>query len=212
MVPFEVQAGGSCPHVGEFMLALAAEFHSVDVVAASDHLDALGEAVRPIAACGALVQAGACLEVLHNREGFRAREDTDPEALMLDRLLARGEGHPLALAALYVEVARRGGLELLPLSSGSMVMVGHPGADPPVFVDPVRGTLLPRDAVPRGAGWRCPHGLGFLVLGELIDAFLLRGDVVRAIHGARLRLSLPLADDLRERMDHALRGLQARFN
>ena len=84
----------------------------------------------------------ACVDyVLFKQEGFKGNDEDyyDPENSFLNRVMARKTGIPITLSVLYMEVARRAGLE-----AGGVGFPGHflvktvcDGQE--VFVDPFHG-------------------------------------------------------------------------
>jgi regulator of sirC expression with transglutaminase-like and TPR domain len=78
-------------------------------------LDALAERVRRKAPLGRSATAlHALRKVLFEEEGYRGNEDDygDPRNSFLNEVLDRRVGLPITLSILYIEVARRAGLEL----------------------------------------------------------------------------------------------------
>ena len=204
--------------VGELALAIAAELRpgGVDADGARAALDRLGgelaEALarRPRTPAG---QLAVCAEVLGARHGYcgQATDYDDPDRSMLDLVLARGVGLPILLSVVYVEVARRAGLELAGVGLPGHFVVGHFGEDPPVLADPFHGGrfLPPALAPPVPRPWS-PREIALRMLHNLVGSYTSRVDLGRAIRAAELRLEV--AGDDRPALELELRGLRARLN
>jgi hypothetical protein len=106
------------PPIDRFLLSLAAEFHPVDEEAALERLDELARPAFGIASLPHEDGARRLIEAIGEGGGLHPGPVGDPDALMLDRVLASGCGRPELLAAVYLEVARRAGVSLALLSSG----------------------------------------------------------------------------------------------
>ena len=106
-------------------------------------LDALAERVRPHASPGrAATLLHAVRKVLFEEEGYRGNEldYADPRNSFLNEVLDRRLGLPITLCVLYMEVARRAGLELLGVGFPGHFLakyVSPGGAE--VFVDAYHG-------------------------------------------------------------------------
>jgi len=198
-------------------LAVAAELGDVDAAAASDHLDALGAELaaelRPAAA--AAEEAQACASLLGVRHGFVGdveRYDA-PENSMLDRVLERRTGLPILLSVVYVEVARRAGVDLRGVGLPGHYVVGHFGAEPPILLDPFAGGRpLPEEPAPALVHPASAHETVLRVLTNLVGSYGRRGDLGREIRAAELRLVLPLDAATRSHLEAELRPLRARLN
>jgi regulator of sirC expression with transglutaminase-like and TPR domain len=132
---------------------------------------------------------------------------------MLDLVLERRRGLPIALSVVYVEVARRAGIALDGVGQSGHYVVGRfgPGAAP-VLLDPFAGGARtvahdPAEVRPWGA-----HETALRMLNNLVASYTRRNDLGRAIRAAELRLELPLEPDLRDALVAALRGLRSRLN
>lgn len=97
------------PQLDELLLTLAAQFRPVDTRAALERLDDFSRCLFGLAAVQAEGQAGCVSHALRHDIGMQAAAGDDPEDMMLDGVLERRRGHPLLLAAIAVEVARRAG-------------------------------------------------------------------------------------------------------
>lgn len=159
----------------------------------------------------ARAQAHAVSAVLGDRHGFegdKQRYDR-PENSMLDLVLETGRGLPILLSVIYVEVGRRAGLPIRGVGLPGHFVVGHFGSQPPVLMDPFhRGTVLGEKPV---KPWR-PHEIGLRMLNNLVGSYERRGDLVRTLKAAEMRLELPVDPAVRDQLETELRGLRSRLN
>jgi regulator of sirC expression with transglutaminase-like and TPR domain len=197
-------------------LALAAEFREVDDAAALARLDELAADVADAAAATNELDAlAAVLGARHNFGG--AGEDYDhPDNSMLDLVLERGRGLPIALSVVYVETARRAGIALDGVGLPGHYVAGQfpPGGGPPILLDPFAGGA--RIEVPAAVAsdvrpWS-PHETALRMLNNLVNSYTRRNDLGRAIRTAELRLELPLERGLAQTLAAELRALRARLN
>ncbi len=203
------------PRLDELVLALAAEFRTVDRGAALDELDRLGRDLADAAAGQPEEQVERCAAVLGGQHGFVGnREEYDhPDNSMLDLVLERRTGLPILLSVVYVEAARRAGIPLVGVGLPGHFVVGHFGVAPPILLDPFsRGRVVteevrPADVRPWGA-----HETALRMLNNLVGSYAVRGDLARAITAARLRLALPVDSAVRQALTAELRGFQAKLN
>src|SRR5919199_545372 len=182
-----------------------------------EELDALGRQLAAIveAGGGPEMEAWACGEVLGGRHGLSGdRDDYDnPDNSMLDLVLERRRGLPIALSVVYVAAARRAGIPLAGVGLPGHFVVAHFGASPPLVLDPFGGgTRVEVQAPPRLVRPWSPHETALRMLNNLTAAYTKRGRFGDAIVAARLRLALPLPDGERERAAQELVGLEARLN
>jgi regulator of sirC expression with transglutaminase-like and TPR domain len=214
-VSFVRLAAQADPRLDELALALAAEFREADAAGALARLDALGAEVAREPAGSAEAEAAALRRVLGERHGFRGRSDDydHPDNSMLDLVLERCAGLPILLSVVYVEVARRAGIELARVGLPGHFVVGHFGVDPPLLLDPFGGGAPVEADAPAGLvrPW-LPHETALRVLNNLVASYTSRHDLARAIRAAELRVALPLADDARAGLEAQLRALRARLN
>jgi regulator of sirC expression with transglutaminase-like and TPR domain len=210
-------AGASDPPIEELALAMAAELRETDRAAARERLDQLGEQLASLASGGgAEVEAWACAELLGGRHGLAGdREEYDnPDNSMLDLVLERRRGLPIALSVVYVAAARRAGIEQLAgVGLPGHFVVAHFGASPPLVLDPFSGGVRVQVQAPARLvrPWS-PHETALRMLNNLVAAYTRRGRLDRAIVAARLRLALPLPDAERVRVEEELVALSARLN
>lgn len=211
---FTALATDPAARLGALALALAAEFRAVDETAALARLDQLGAEVRT-AAAETGDELGAIVMVLGGEHGFAgAREEYDhPDHSMLDLVLERRRGLPIALSVVYVETARRAGIVLHGVGLSGHYVVGRflRGA-PPVLLDPFAGGARTRAVDPSEVRRWGAHESALRMLNNLVGSYARRNDLGRAIRAAELRLELPLEPELREGLLAQLRGLRARLN
>ena len=215
---FSVLAQSADPPLDALALALAAQFRTVDVGAAMDDLDALGAEIAIVASRRSGSPEGdveTCAAVLGGRHGYvgdRAEYD-DPRNSMLDVVIERRRGLPIALSVLYVEAARRAGIPLRGVGLPGHFVVGHFGSDPPLLIDPFGGGGRVGEDVPRARlrPWTAQE-ITLRMLNNLVPAFERRGDLGAAIRAASMRLELPAAPALRESLELEFRTLRARLN
>ena len=212
-VAFSDLAATADPGLDELALAIAAEFRPIDEAATRARLDALGNelagALRGLS--NARAQAHAVAAVLGDRHGFEGdkRRYDRPENSMLDLVLETRRGLPILLSVVYVEVGRRAGLPICGVGLPGHFVVGHFGGSPPVLMDPFhRGTVLGEQPV---KPWR-PHEIGLRMLNNLVGSYERRGDLVRTLRAAEMRLELPVDAAVRDQLETELRGLRARLN
>jgi regulator of sirC expression with transglutaminase-like and TPR domain len=216
--PFAELAAGPDAALDILALALGAEFRDVDAAGAIARLDALGAELVGVAeqtsgtpealalACGQL------LGVAHGFVGDREHYD-DPDNSMLDLVLARRRGLPILLSVVYVEVARRAGIELDGVGLPGHFVVGHFGADPPLLLDPFAGGARVKADVAQDLVTPWPtHEIAMRMLNNLVAAYRRRGDLGAAIRAAAMRLALPAEASQRHTLKGELRALQARLN
>src|SRR4051812_41733012 len=172
-------ASAADPPIEELALAMAAELRETDREAARERLDELGEQLASLASGGsAELEAWACAELLGGREGLSGdREEYDnPDNSMLDLVLERRRGLPIALSVVYVAAARRAGIEQLAgVGLPGHFVVAHFGASPPLVLDPFSGGV--RVSVQGPARlmrpWT-PHETALRMLNNLVAAYTRR--------------------------------------
>jgi regulator of sirC expression with transglutaminase-like and TPR domain len=196
-------------------LALAAELRGpVDADAALARLDELAGEVREVAdATGG--ELAALAFVLGERHGFAgAQQEYDhPEHSMLDLVLERGRGLPIALSVVYVETARRAGIDLDGVGLPGHYVVGRfRDGRAPVLLDPFGGGAPIVASDPAAVRPWAAHETALRMLNNLVGSYTRRNDLGRAIRAAEMRLELSLEPDLRETLAAELRGLRARLN
>lgn len=212
--PFAILATDPAARLDALALALAAELRPTDADAALARLDELAAEVRELASATGGELAALTL-VLGERHGFAgAHEEYDhPDHSMLDLVLERRRGLPIALSVVYVETARRAGIGLDGVGLSGHYVVGHfREGRAPVLLDPFAGgaTLVapdPAEVRPWGA-----HESVLRMLNNLVGSYTRRNDLGRAIRAAEMRLELSMEPALRDVLAAELRGLRARLN
>ena len=210
---FSKLAATADPALDELALSIAAEFRTVDEDSAHARLDELGaeltSALRGLK--NPRAQAHAVSAVLGDRHGFegdKQRYDR-PENSMLDLVLESRRGLPILLSVIYAEVGRRAGLPICGVGLPGHFVVGHFGSHPPVLMDPFHGgTVVGEQPV---KPWR-PHEIGLRMLNNLVGSYERRGDIVRTLKAAEMRLELPVDAAVREQLETELRSLRSRLN
>lgn len=157
--------------------------------------------------------------------GFRGNERAyyDWRNSCLDQVLATRVGIPITLSVLLIEVARRVGVQLVPVGMPAHVIVGVAG-DPDTFFDPFNGgAVLDRGGVrdlfarvTAGAPWSDDYltvtsnrELVVRMLNNLKAIFTARADAVRLAVVMELRAELP---ELAERESAEITAATAVFN
>jgi regulator of sirC expression with transglutaminase-like and TPR domain len=215
---FAELAAGQDATLDVVALALAAEFRDVDAAAALATLDRLADELLSAAeqtsgTPDALARAcGQTLGVAQGFAGDQAHYD-DPDNSMLDLVLTRRRGLPILLSVVYVEVARRAGIELSAVGLPGHFVVGHFGIDPPLLLDPFAGggslsTGFPLELV---RPWRAPE-IAMRMLNNLVAAYRRRGNLSAAMHAATMRIALPAREPERDILQAELRAMQAQLN
>ena len=214
---FATLASRADPPVEELALALAAALREPDRDRTLGRLDELGEQLATLvdAGGGPEMEAWACGELLGGRHGLSGdREDYDnPDNSMLDLVLERRRGLPIALSVVYVATARRAGLPLAGVGLPGHFVVAHFGTSPPLVLDPFGGgsRVVVRAPSRLVRPWS-PHETALRMLNNLIAAYTKRARLGDAIVASRLRLALPVPDDERVRLEEELVALEARLN
>ena len=194
---------------------MAAEFKHVDARAALAQLDELGDEVRRRISAGARPreQLDALRDVLVRGHGFAGdREQYDhPQNSMLDVVLERRAGLPILLSAVYVEVARRAGIDLDGVGLPGHFVVGHFGTVPALLLDPFNGGAEPELPGPLSPAPWSVHETVLRMLNNLVVAYQRRNDLGRAIRAAEMRLVLAVGHEVAG-LETELRALRARLN
>ena len=184
LLPFTAQAGcRRCPPLAEFLLALAAEFDPVDPDPAEAALDALGSDLYEAALRAPRGALRAVGELIGDRFEAEAPAALRRRGLMLDRVLARGAGHPVLIATIAAEAGNRAGIPLLCVADCDGVYVAHAGLAEPLVLDPARPAagLLHAGELNGTVLRRCPHQLASIVLDELVARGCRGGDLATAL-------------------------------
>src|SRR3954466_3772577 len=189
---FEILAGDPSASVEELALAMASSLRDTDRKGALERLDSLGEQLGTLlggGGAGPEAEAWACSQLLGGQHGLAGdRDDYDnPDNSMLDLVLERRRGLPIALSVVYVAAARRAGIALEGVGLPGHFVVGHFGASPPLPLAPFGGGA--RVAVQPGAErlvrpWH-PHETALRMLNNLVAGYVRRG--LRAARPAERR-------------------------
>src|SRR4051812_6915041 len=198
-LPFRPHTAGACPPPAALAAAIAWELGEFDLERVERALAAGPElGGEPAAALRALAAAP-----------LTARTCGRPQALLIDRVLERGDGHPLLVAVVLTEWARRAGQPVGIVAGARGHFVAHQRLTRPLVLDPVSRTLVDADAL-GVLQWRCGHQIAAELLDLLQPRYERAGDLARALHVARLRCALPF-DGMAE-AERRLRGVVARLN
>jgi hypothetical protein len=215
MIPFSLQAAVGCVGHATLALALAAEFHEADLGEADAVLDDLA---APVAA--ARVRAHdplAALEVLRSEVAVHLdvhQSLLEIDDLLLDEVVIRRRGHPLALTVLCAEVGRRAGLPLDIACGAGGAFVIHAGPAPLSLVLDVRDPRVLRPAARLGGELRrqCAHQVSERLLCGIAGRAHRAGHVPHALLAAELRLALPVGAKRRQSLEDDLKRVRARLN
>lgn len=214
MPPFAILAADPAAQLDALALALAAELRPVDADAARTRLDELAAEVHEVAgATGG--ELAALAFVLGERHGFAGAEAEydHPDHSMLDLVIERRRGLPIALSVVYVEAARRAGIALDGVGLSGHYVVGQFRADSaPVLLDPFGGgQAIAAPNLSEVRPWT-PYETALRMLNNLVGSYTRRNDLGRAVRAAEMRLELSVEPGMREALAAELRGLRARLN
>ncbi|HWP56966.1 MAG TPA: transglutaminase-like domain-containing protein [Candidatus Acidoferrales bacterium] len=157
--------------------------------------------------------------VLFTREGLRgnAVDYYDPRNSFLNDVLERKRGIPISLSVIYIEVARRAGLNLCGVNFPGHFLVKHAGPEEEIVIDPFhRGAILSAEdlqlRLDQLYGGNVPLDQGFLIaaskkqilvrmLSNLKSIYLQQEDFERTLSVVeRLLILEPLAaQNIRDR-------------
>jgi regulator of sirC expression with transglutaminase-like and TPR domain len=186
---FERLVAGRCPPPGELLLAIAAEFRAVEPGVVSFRLDELARCLfDAVASRDSHTISHRLATVLTDEQRFRS-DESRADGLLIDGVLERRAGHPLALSVVAAEVGRRAGVAVGVCSTptGWYAAVGE--AHRLWLIDPAT------DARPTPAGpirRHCGHEIAFAALTGLYARFVRDGDAAGAARAARLRGRVPV--------------------
>lgn len=129
--------------LGRAALAIAhAEYPGLDIESYVTRMERLAAAVhdRSGGEAGSYRLIAALNYTLFSVEGFRGNEDDyyDPKNSFLNEVMERKQGIPITLSVLYMEVARRVGLELHGVGFPGHFLVKHVGEEGEIVLDPFR--------------------------------------------------------------------------
>ncbi len=197
-------------------LAVAGELGVCDAEGAYERLERLGLEIAEV--CGGegspRAELDAVVAVLGRRHGFVGNRENydDPDNSMLDRVLARRTGLPILLSIVYVEAARRAGIDLGGVGLPGHYVAGHFGEDPPLLVDPFAGGERLEIAGAVSVVRAGAHQTVLRVLNNLVGSYRRRHDINRAIRAAELRMALPLGETQAAALGLELRSIRSALN
>jgi hypothetical protein len=195
-----LHASISCPAPAALAASIASELSDLDAERAERAYDTLHPHVKG--------DAGDQLRALGGTP-LATQLGGGPEALLLDRVLERGSGHPLLIAVILQELGRRAGLAVGIVAGVAGHFVAHQRLTEPLVLDPMTGRLVDADRL-GVLQWRCGHQVAAELLDELQPRYERIGDLTRALHVARMRCTLPF-DDTQD-AEQRLTRLTARLN
>ncbi|MDA0182310.1 hypothetical protein OJ997_18530 [Solirubrobacter phytolaccae] len=203
-LPFRLHASVTCPPPANLAASLAWELGDLDAERVERAYDAL------IAATPVEVERTAEGQLRALGEApLRATRGGTADALLLDRALERGHGHPILVATILAEVGRRAGLPVGVVAGAAGHFVAHQRLTEALVLDPYTGQLTDADEL-GVLQWRCGHQVAAELLDELQPRYERVGDLARALHVARMRTTLPFEDT--QDAELRLRTLAARLN
>jgi hypothetical protein len=209
-LPFALHATSGCPPHAELALSLAWTFDEVDVAALDAELDAIARLLPAPASPHPLDELRTLAE-LAQRVGEPPCE-IDTEGVLLHSALASKAPHPLALAIVGAELARRRGLAIGIVSNGSDHCLAHTELPAPLLLRVETGEVVDATDLPPTLTWRCAHETAGLLLDELEPRWLAQGRLDRALQTAELRLCLPFDDNGKRIAERKRRAVRARLN
>lgn len=126
-------------------LAIAADaYPDLDFCESLAILDALADQARPKleSVRDDAERVCALAAYLHEEVGFRGNLDAyyDPRNSYLNDVLSRGLGIPITLAIIYIEVAKRVGLQLKGVNFPGHFLLRYESPEGPLFLDPFNPT------------------------------------------------------------------------
>lgn len=177
------------PPLDDLLLALAGEFRPVDRRLAQDRLDDFSRCLFGLDGLDATGQAGCVAHALRHDLAMAPGDPRDPEGLLLDRVLECRTGHPLVLAVIAVELARRAGATAWVCSAPTRLFAGF-GHESPRLVE----TTAPVRTAPDTATVvrHCSHAVAFGIVGGLCESY------ARLPAGPEARRALGLQRAMRE--------------
>jgi hypothetical protein len=155
-LPFSLHASLGCPPRADLAVSLAWELSDLDghqlecgldVLAAATLTDLPADPAARLTALGEPVTAGALRPSAHG--GVRD--------LLIGDVVADGRGHPVALAVVLVEVARRAGIDVGIVAGGADHYLADQHSDEPWLLDPATGHVIDATALDAELTWRCAH-------------------------------------------------------
>jgi regulator of sirC expression with transglutaminase-like and TPR domain len=167
------------------LLIAAEEYPELNVARYLLRIDEMGHEARELLPSGGplAVKLQSLNRYLFAQEGFRGNsaEYYDPRNSFLNDVIDRKMGIPISLSAIYLEVGRRGGLDMCGVGFPGHFLVKAATPDDEIIVDPFHGgTLLTADD--------CQKRLDRVYAGKLkLDASMLASVSPRQILTRMLR-------------------------
>jgi hypothetical protein len=208
-LPFALHATTGCPPHAELALSLAWTFEDLDAVELDGRLDALAERLPAPASTHPLDELKT-LAGLGGPLGSPSDVDTDP--LLLHTALDCKAPHPLMLAIVGAELARRRGLAIGIVSNGSDHCLAHSELAVPLLLPVGSAQLVDAQTLPAPLTWRCAHETAGLLLDELEPRWLAQGRIDLALQVAELRMCLPFDENSQRVAERRLELVRARLN
>ena len=203
----EINQPDDAIHLGRAALLIAAfEYPKLDVAAYLDRINRLADAAQPALKIAA-PELGLA-DFLFNTQGFRGNEQdyTDPRNSFLNEVIERRRGIPITLSVLFLEVAKRVGVQAAGVGLPGHFIVRVQTDSGVVFLDPFhRGAQLSQEdcearvqSITQG---RLPFDPAFLdpvsnryiltrMLNNLKNFYASANDAARAAHVIERQLVL----------------------
>ena len=126
------------------LLVAAQEYPGLEVERYLDRLDAMGREARARIGRGPGTAVEALNAYLFEQQGFHGNLDDyyDPRNSFLNDVIDRRTGIPITLSVVYMEVARRAGLEAFGVGLPGHFLVGTEDRGRTVLVDPFHGGAI----------------------------------------------------------------------
>ena len=125
------------------LLIASEEYPNLIVTDYLARLDRFAQEVREHAAAGStrFDMIDALNETMFHELGFQGNTEHyyDPRNSYLNQVIDRRKGIPITLSVVYLEVARRVGLEMLPVGLPGHFLVKYVGRSGELFIDPFNG-------------------------------------------------------------------------
>lgn len=207
----DLDARGSQPgdevDIAETALLIAAlERPAIAVETYLRHVDKLGAAVAAYArgeTDDAALAREALAQVIGRHYGYRLADDADrdTDAADMSRVIDARAGHPTALAAIYLEAARRAGFDAAPLAFRAQLLVRIESEGQRLILDPA-GAGAALGAPELRAMLKCEEGNQAELLPDDFETIDNRAVLLRLCR-ARKRAAL-----MRHRLEDALRAVE----
>ena len=209
-LPFTLHATTGCPPHAELALSLAWTFDAtLDAAVLDEELDRRALLLPEPASPHPLDELRTLVAPTPRAPGAR---DMDVDCLLLHTALHSKAPHPLALAVIGAELARRRGLSIGIVSNGSEHCLAHTELPAPLLLRVETGQIVDAHRLPPALTWRCAHEVAGLMIDELEPRWLAQGRIDNALHAAELRLCLPFDDRGREIAERKLKRVSALLN